>query len=264
MLLPKILETTKLDLLADSIIAVIIPTFCEEENIERLIRQIQKLDLNLRIIVVDDSSPDKTQQIVAKLNNEFKNITLVSRPKKLGLGTAITDGFCNALALDPAPDFIVTMDSDFSHNPFDIPRLVSIAKKGFNLVVGSRYIDGGRMKNWPLSRKIISKVANILATGAVGLKINDFTSGFRCYSKDYVAKVLSDLHSTTYEIQIETIRQAHLNKFKVREVPITFINRRNGSSKLSPTEVLGFISFFTGAMISNIALLLQRFSFAKK
>ncbi len=159
-LLPKILETHKFNLITEPSIAVIIPTYCEAENVERLIRQIQILNLNVRIIVVDDSSPDKTQQIVNELNREFENILLVSRPKKLGLGTAITDGFRYAIELDPIPDFIITMDSDFSHNPKDIPRLVNIAKKGYNLVVGSRYIAGGKMKNWPLSRRIISRVAN--------------------------------------------------------------------------------------------------------
>ena len=258
-LLPKILETHKINLITEPSIAVIIPTYCEAENVESLIRQIQTLNLNVRIIVVDDSSPDQTQQIVNELNKEFENILLVSRPKKLGLGTAITAGFRHALELDPIPDFIITMDSDFSHNPKDIPRLVDFAKKGYNLVVGSRYISGGKMKNWPLSRKIISRFANMLATGAVGLRLNDFTSGFRCYSKNYIKEVLSSLHSTTYEIQIETIRQAHLNEFQVKEIPITFINRTNGSSKLSSAEFLGFITYVTKAVFSNFTIFLKTF-----
>lgn len=259
MLIPRILETTELNLTAEPSIIIIIPTYCEAKNIERLIRKIQTLNLNLRIVVVDDSSPDQTQHIVTELNKEFNNIVLVSRPKKLGLGTAITDGFRNALALDPIPDFIITMDSDFSHNPKDIPRLVNIAKKGYNLVVGSRYISGGKMKNWPLSRKIISRFANVIATGAVGLRINDFTSGFRCYSKEYIKEVISSLHSTTYEIQIETIRQAHLNEFKIKEIPITFVNRKNGNSKLSSAEFLSFIIYVTKAIFSNFTLFLKRF-----
>ncbi len=262
-LLPKILETTKSNLITEPSIAVIIPTYCEAENVEQLIRQIQRLHLNIKIIVVDDSSPDQTQHIVNKLNREFENILLVSRPKKLGLGTAITAGFRHALEFDPTPDFVITMDSDFSHNPNDIPRLVNIAKKGYNLVVGSRYVAGGKMKNWPLSRKIISRFANILATGAVGLRLNDFTSGFRCYSKDYIAKVVSKLHSTTYEIQIETIRQARLNEFQVKEIPITFINRKNGNSKLSSAEFLGFLTYVVGAIFSNFNLFFIRRSQTK-
>ena len=144
-----------------------------------------------------------------------------------------------------------------SHNPDDIKQLVKIAKKGYNLVVGSRYVSGGCMKNWPLSRKIISRAANILAIGAAGIRLKDFTSGFRCYSKDYVAQVLSKLHSTTYEIQIETIRQARLNKHKIKETPITFINRKNGNSKLSSIEILGFICYISRAISSNFFLFIK-------
>jgi len=258
-LLPKILETNKFNLVTESSIAVIIPTYCEAENVEQLIRQIQRLNLNIKIIVVDDSSPDQTQQIVNKLDREFNNILLVSRPKKLGLGTAITDGFRNAITLNPLPDYVITMDSDFSHNPKDIPRLIKSAEKGNDLVIGSRYIKGGKMKNWPLKRKLISRFANLIASITIGKKMNDYTSGFRCYSTKYVKKALNYLHSTTFEIQVETIRQAHLNEFQVKEIPITFINRRNGSSKLSSAEFLGFITYVTKAVFSNFTLSLKHF-----
>ena len=251
-LLPKILETTKFNLITEPSIAVIIPTYCEAENVESLIRQIQRLNLNVRIIVVDDSSPDQTQQIVNKLDREFNNILLVSRPKKLGLGTAITDGFRNAITLKPLPDYVITMDSDFSHNPKDIPRLLKSAEKGNDLVIGSRYIKGGKMKNWPLKRKLISRFANLLASMTIGKKMNDYTSGFRCYSTKYVKKALKYLHSTTFEIQVETIRQAKLNSFKVKEIPITFIERENGQSKLSSGEFLAFLVYVTKSLIVRV------------
>lgn len=258
MLVPAIIKVAKINLAVEPNVVVIIPTYCEAKNIEKLIRKIQRLDLNLRIIVIDDSSPDQTPQIVKRMGSEFDNVVLISRPKKMGLGTAITNGFFIALKLNPVPDFIITMDSDFSHDPADIPQLVKIAKKGYHLVIGSRYVSGGCMKNWPFSRRILSRTANLLATGVVGVKLKDFTSGFRCYSKDYVAQVLSKLHSTTYEIQIETIRQAYLNNHKIKEIPITFINRKNGNSKLSSTEILGFTSYILVTMLSNFFPFLKR------
>jgi len=252
-LLPEILEKSNFNLNAEPSIAVIIPTYCEAENVERLIRQIERLHLNVRIIVVDDSSPDQTQNIVNGLNNEFDNIILVSRPKKLGLGTAITDGFRNAITLNPVPDYVITMDSDFSHNPNDIPRLLKSAEKGNDLVIGSRYIKGGKMKNWPLKRKLISRFANLIASITIGKNMNDYTSGFRCYSTKYIKKALKYLHSTTFEIQVETIRQAKLNRFNVEEIPITFMERENGQSKLSSGEFLAFLVYVTKSLIGRVS-----------
>ena len=201
------------------------------------------MKLDLTIVVIDDSSPDGTADIARNLQKKYGNIHVVSRPGKLGLGNAVTSGFRYLLKLRNAPDYIITMDVDYSHNPKDIPRLLNPAMKGFDLVIGSRYILGGEMVGWPLSRKLISRVANFVTTMIIGIKTCDCTSGFRCYSKEYIKRVLPNLHSQTYEIQIETLKQARLNGFKIQEVPITFLNRKRGKSKLSAAECKGFLDY---------------------
>ncbi len=201
-------ESEKVRSQSHELIAVLLPTYCEAENIGNLIREIQKLNLDVTITVVDDSSPDGTSSIVKQLQTKFRNIHFISRERKLGLGTAIVTGFHFFLRLDQPPDYIITMDSDYSHNPHDIVRLVNCAKTGNDLVIGSRYIKGGAMENWPLKRRIISRVANMVAASVTGKRTKDCTSGFRCYSRRFVETVLPALHSTTYEIQIETVRQA--------------------------------------------------------
>lgn len=228
----------------EAAVAVVLPTYCEAENIESLIRRIQGLGLDLIIVVIDDSSPDGTAKIVKKLQKEeFDNIILFVRPTKLGLGTAITTGFQLILSLKNQPDYIITMDADYSHNPRDIPKLLGMAKRGYDLVIGSRYCPGGKISGWHRVRWLISRVANLIASMSIGMRIHDCTSGLRCYSKRYVKSVLNDLHSQTYEIQIETVRQAQLQGFRVKEIPITFVNRERGKSKLTRTEIEGFLSY---------------------
>lgn len=244
-------------------VAVLLPTYCEAENVESLIHEIESLDLQMLIAVIDDSSPDGTAERVKKLQKQYGNVHLVSRHEKLGLGTAITDGFRYILGLRKTPDYIVTMDSDYSHSPQDIPKLVNVAKEGFDLVIGSRYIHGGRMKDWPLRRRLISRLANIIAMSAIGARIHDCTSGFRCYSKQYVKDVLPILHSQTYEIQIETIRQAHLNKFAIKEIPIVFTDRKKGKSKLTTAEILDFLVYFMKKPFSRLLSTSLRKSSAK-
>jgi len=202
------------------------------------------LNLKTLIAVIDDSSPDGTSERVIKLQEQYGNVHLVSRHQKLGLGTAITDGFRYILGLKKTPEYIITMDSDYSHSPQDIPKLVNVAKEGCDLVIGSRYIPGGEMKDWSLKRRLISRFANIIATVAIDARVHDCTSGFRCYSKKYVKNVLSSLHSRTYEIQIETIRQARLNRFVVKEIPIAFADRKKGKSKLTTAEIQDFLVYF--------------------
>jgi dolichol-phosphate mannosyltransferase len=248
-----------LETLNTSSIAVLLPTYCERENIGNLIREIQDLNLAVNVIVVDDSSSDGTSDIVKELAEEYDNITLISRPGKLGLGTAITDGFRCALKLNETPAYIITMDSDYSHNPQDISRLLEYAKKGNDVVIGSRYVEGGKARNWPLKRRLISRFANVIANIIIGRRTRDCTSGFRCYSRIYIENVLRNLHSTTYEIQIETLRQAHINKFNVEEVPIIFVNRKKGKSKLSSAEFMGFVTYVAKATFSNILLFLRQF-----
>jgi dolichol-phosphate mannosyltransferase len=224
-------------------IGVILPTYCEAANIGQLIREIEALTQKTSILVIDDSSPDETASIVRSLQKKYNNILLLSRPKKYGLGTAITDGFKIFLSLKNPPEYIVTMDADYSHNPKDVPCVVSAAKEGKGLAIGSRYCKGGRIINWSLFRLVTSRVANLIASILVKAKIHDYTSGLRCYSTDLVRAIVADLHSQTYEIQIETVRQACRRKFDVREIPMTFVNRKKGKSKLTPNEIKEFISY---------------------
>ena len=239
---------------SNELIAVLLPTYCEAENIGNLIREIQKLNLKTIITVVDDSSPDDTSKIVKELQSRFGNIHFISRQKKLGLGTAIVAGFRFFLSQNEPPDYVITMDSDYSHNPHDIVRLVTYARNGNDLVIGSRYVRGGAMKNWPLKRRLISRVANMIAPLVTGKRTRDCTSGFRCYSRGFVEKVLPALHSTTYEIQIETVRQARLNQFKIKEIPITFVDRKKGKSKLSKDEVIAFLTYTAKSLIANLRI----------
>ncbi|MEM3673143.1 MAG: polyprenol monophosphomannose synthase [Candidatus Bathyarchaeia archaeon] len=223
-------------------IGLILPTYCEAANIEKVIREVENLNLDISILVIDDSSPDKTAEIVRKLQKRYNNIMLFVRPRKLGLGTAIIDGFKIFLSSKKPPKYIVTMDADYSHNPKDLPRLIAVAKRGNELIIGSRYSKGGSVSDWSTIRLAISKVANRIASIVIGAPIHDYTSGMRCYSAKIVKTILEDLHSQTYEIQIETIRQSHLRGFKIKEVPIKFANRKKGKSKLTPSEIIAFLS----------------------
>jgi dolichol-phosphate mannosyltransferase len=227
----------------NSEIGVILPTYCEAQNIEKLIDEIENLNLDASILVINDSSPDGTSDIVRKCQEKYDNILLFERPKKFGLGTAITDGFRIFLSLKNPPKYMITMDADYSHNPKEIPKLIAPVKKGFDLVIGSRYCQGGSARDWSIIRLAVSKVANLLTKLRINARISDYTSGMRCYSTKLVRGIINDLHSRTYEIQIETIRQANLGKFRIREIPITFVNRKKGRSKLSINEIKDFFSY---------------------
>jgi len=227
----------------NSEVGIILPTYCEAANIEKLIDEIERLELNARILVIDDSSFDGTSDIVKRIQKTHHSIILFTRPKKLGLGTAITDGFRIFLSLENPPKYVVTMDADYSHNPKYIPRLISAVKEGADLAIGSRYCKGGDTRNWSILRLVISRIANFIALTLIGAKIKDYTSGFRCYSTHLIRNILNDLHSQTYEIQIETIRQTHLRNLKIKEVPVTFVNRKKGKSKLTFNEIQQFLSY---------------------
>ena len=227
----------------NSDIGVILPTYGEAENIASLIEDIEDLPLSSSLLVIDDSSPDGTAEIVKNLQKKYNNILLYTRPQKSGLGSAITDGFNIFLSYKTPPKFIVTMDADYSHNPKTIPDLLSNMHPGCGIIIGSRYCKGGKITGWPLTRKIISQVANFIARISFNFNVQDCTSGFRCYSSSFLKETLGTLRSQTYEIQIETIQQALLKHFSVEEVPITFVNRKLGKSKLTLTEIRGFFSY---------------------
>ena len=253
-LLPPIDEPKNIE---KASVAVLLPTYCEAENIESLIQDIKGLNLNILIAVIDDSSPDGTAERVMKLQEKYGNIHLVSRSEKLGLGTAITEGFMCILGLKETPDYIITMDADYSHNPQDIPRLVNAAQKGCDLVIGSRYVEGGNVIGSRVWRRLVSRVANVIAAVTVSAGLHDCTSGFRCYSKNYVKDVLQDLHSQTYEIQIETLKQARVKRFRVKEIPITFVDRKKGRSKLTTTEVQAFLTYIMKTSFERLISLLK-------
>ena len=232
------------NVMINSEVGVILPTYGEAENIGKLIEDIENLKLNASILVIDDSSPDGTADIVREKQKEYSNITLHVRPKKTGLGTAITDGFKIYLSAQEPPKYVFTMDADYSHNPQDIPQLLATMKEcDCGIVIGSRYVKGGKIAGWPFTRKIISKTANLIARASLGLKLKDCTSGYRCYSTRFLKEAIGNLHSHTYEIQIETVRQAALRNFNVKETPILFVNRKRGKSKLSWTEIKSYLSY---------------------
>jgi dolichol-phosphate mannosyltransferase len=227
----------------DSEIGVILPTYREAENIANLIDDIEELGLDVSILVIDDLSPDGTARIVQEMQKKYGNILLCSRPKKTGLGSAITDGFKIFLSLKKAPRYILTMDADYSHNPKVIPQLLSKMASSCGIIIGSRYCRGGKTEGWPFTRKIISRTANLIARSWLKLKLHDCTSGFRCYSAIFLKTALDNLHSNTYEIQIETIRQAALRNFTVKETPILFVNRKRGKSKLTLAEIKSYLTY---------------------
>ena len=235
----------------NSEVGILLPTYCEAANISRLIHEIESLNLNCSILVIDDSSPDGTADLVRNLRKEYGNILIFVRPRKSGLGTAITDGFKVFLSLRNPPDYIVTMDADYSHSPKDVPRLVSAAKEAKGLAIGSRYCPGGGTVNWSVFRLAISRVANMLSSVLIGADIRDYTSGLRCYSMNLVKSMVGELHSETYEIQIETIRQARMKGFDIKEIPMIFVNRKKGKSKLTTNEIREFLSYIVGVELEG-------------
>ena len=235
----------------NSEVGILLPTYCEAANISRLIHEIESLNLNCSILVIDDSSPDGTADLVRTLRKEYGNILIFVRPRKSGLGTAITDGFKVFLSLRNPPEYIVTMDADYSHSPKDVPRLISAAKEAKGLAIGSRYCPGGGTVNWSVFRLAISRVANMLSSVLIGADIHDYTSGLRCYSMNLVKSMVGELHSETYEIQIETIRQARMKGFDIKEIPMIFVNRKKGKSKLTTNEIREFLSYIVGVELEG-------------
>ena len=228
---------------ANSRIGIILPTYCEVQNIEKLITEINALHLNATILVIDDNSPDHTADVVRKLQDKIANLLLLERPQKAGLGSAITDGFRAYLSLGHPPEYVITMDADYSHNPQDLPRLVAAMNNNCSLAIGSRYCKNGKTHGWPIQRRIISRGANIIARQILGLKLHDCTSGYRCYTTKFIRQTIGFLHSQTYDIQIETVKQAHQQGFQIREVPILFTNRKQGKSKLNIKEIENYLSY---------------------
>ena len=212
---------------------VIIPTYKERENIEAIIKAISSLNVSFDILVIDDNSPDGTASIVKELQKSFSNLNLVERPGKLGLGTAYTTGF--KWALDKGYDFIYEMDADFSHDPRDLVRLFNACNDhGADVAIGSRYISGVNVVDWPLSRVLMSYCASIYVRIITGMKIMDTTAGFVCYRKEVLENIKCvQIRSKGYGFQIEMKFVAWKLGYKIVEIPIIFTDRKLGSSKMS-------------------------------
>jgi dolichol-phosphate mannosyltransferase len=216
---------------SDSI--VIIPTYNEKENVERMVRKVFSLPYPFHLLIVDDGSPDGTADIVKRLIQEFPGrLFIEERTGKLGLGTAYIHGF--QWSLKHNYEYIFEMDCDFSHNPDDLIRLLDACKKGADLSIGSRYVTGGKIENWPQGRVLMSYFASVYVRMVLFLPIHDTTAGFKCYKRKVLQRInFDEIKFIGYAFQIEMKYTAYKLGFKIVEVPITFTDRTEGESKMS-------------------------------
>lgn len=210
---------------------IIVPTYNERENIRRLLPELMALDPDIRVLVVDDNSPDGTGKLADELAAENKRISVLHRPGKLGLGSAYVAGFKHAIRQDV--DCVFEMDADFSHDPAMVPRfLEQIAS--CDVVIGSRYISGINVVNWPMSRLLLSYFANIYTRLVTGMTIRDTTAGYKCFRREVLEDIdLDEVRSDGYAFQIEMNYRCWRKGYRIREIPIIFVDRRSGTSKLS-------------------------------
>ena len=231
---------------------VIIPTYNEIENIESIIRSVLSQHKPFHVLVIDDNSPDKTADKVTMLQSEFEGrLFLEKRTGKLGLGTAYVHGF--RWALDHNYNYIFEMDADFSHNPNDLEKLYDACHfGGADLAIGSRYVTGVNVVNWPLSRVLMSYFASVYVQFITGMKIHDATAGFICYKKEVLEKInLDKIKFVGYAFQIEMKYRTYCKEFDIVEVPIIFTDRTKGQSKMSS-------AIFQEAVLGVIALRLKK------
>ena len=212
---------------------VCLPTYNERENLDAMLRALG--GKGVRVLVIDDNSPDGTGELADRLADELGYVSVLHRPNKAGLGPAYLAGFRRALA--EGADLVLEMDCDFSHDPDDVPRLVAAAADA-DVVLGSRYVAGGGVRNWGLLRRVISAGGSWYARVLLQVKVRDLTGGFKCYRRDVLEAIdLDAVHSKGYAFQIETTYRALRAGFRVVEVPITFSDREAGGSKMSKTIV---------------------------
>jgi dolichol-phosphate mannosyltransferase len=219
------------------VICVCLPTYNERENLEAMVDALQNvLGEDGIVLVIDDSSPDGTGEIADRLAAERRGVQVLHRPRKEGLGPAYLDGFRRALEL--GADLIFEMDCDFSHDPADVPRLAAAAEEA-DLVIGSRYAEGGGTRNWGVLRRLISRGGSLYAQLLLGVGVRDLTGGFKCYRRMVLEAIdLDAIHSKGYAFQIETTYRALRRGFRVVEIPIVFVDRQVGGSKMSKAIVL--------------------------
>jgi dolichol-phosphate mannosyltransferase len=209
---------------------ICLPTYNEHENLEPMLRALEPF--GVRVLVIDDSSPDGTGELADRLARELDFVSVLHRERKEGLGPAYLAGFRRALA--DGADLILELDCDFSHDPADVPRLIAACEAGASLALGSRYVEGGGTLNWGLARRFVSGGGSLYARLLLGVRIRDLTGGFKCYRRDVLERIdLDAIHSKGYAFQIETTYRALRAGFTVVEVPITFADRTVGHSKMS-------------------------------
>lgn len=210
---------------------VITPTYNEAENIPRLIPAVLGQDPGIEILVIDDGSPDGTAAIVRDIMSRDRRVHLIERPAKMGLGTAYVRGF--KFAIESGYDYVFEMDADFSHNPDEIPNFLKKIE-GYDLVIGSRYTNGVRVVNWPIRRLLLSYFANVYTRIITGMPVRDATGGFKCYRRRILEAIdLDRITSNGYAFQIEMSYKLWTKGFRLVEIPITFVDRRSGVSKMS-------------------------------
>jgi dolichol-phosphate mannosyltransferase len=210
---------------------VVTPTYNETENVERLINKVLSQDPSIDMLIVDDNSPDGTAQIVEKLQQTNNRIHLIKRAGKMGLGTAYVAGF--KYAIERNFDYVMEMDADFSHDPNEIPKFIKLIQD-YDVVLGSRYINGVRILNWPIRRLILSYTASLYTRIITGMPIKDTTGGYKCFNRKVLESIdLEKIHSNGYAFQIEMNYKAWKKGFKITELPITFVDRTHGTSKMS-------------------------------
>jgi dolichol-phosphate mannosyltransferase len=213
---------------------VCLPTYNEHENLEPMLRALG--EHGVRVLVIDDNSPDGTGRVADRLSQELDYVDVLHRPQKDGLGPAYLAGFRRALA--EGAERILEMDCDFSHDPEDVPRLIA-ATEDADLALGSRYVEGGEIANWGAVRRLISEAGSFYARVLLSVEIRDLTGGFKCYRADVLETIeLEAVHSKGYAFQIETTYRALQAGFRVVEVPIRFVDREVGGSKMSGAIVL--------------------------
>ena len=211
----------------------IIPTYNEKENIENIIRAVFALEGGYNILVIEDGSPDGTAAIVKRLQQEFPDrLFMIERKGKLGLGTAYITGF--RWCVEQGYDYIFEMDADFSHNPDDLPKLYQACADGADLAIGSRYCNGISVINWPIGRVIMSYYASVYVRTVLGMQVYDTTAGFKCYRRKVLETMdLDKVKMKGYGFQIEMKYSTYKLGFKIKEVPIIFVDRKEGTSKMS-------------------------------
>ena len=221
-------------------VVVCLPTYNERDNLEPMVRAlddvVRRHELDARVLVIDDSSPDGTGELADRLTGEFRFLSVLHRPRKEGLGPAYLAGFVWALATDA--DRIVEMDCDFSHDPDDLPRLIA-ATQNADLALGSRYVEGGGTRDWGLGRRAVSRFGSLYARVLLGVGIRDLTGGFKCFRRSVLEGIgLERISTKGYAFQIETTYRALRVGSRVVEVPIVFSEREAGKSKMSRGIVL--------------------------